>query len=136
MSKTIGKSILKDLPLKLQDASIKARVDLLTTLRSAFEIEQENEDTVPSELAAKSLAKILPMVLPRYMDAKSRQAILELLKVLLKHHTEATGKVLSQSLNDTFSCWANIVPSLFSVKVAMFALQWTSQVIHSFMEKR
>lgn len=134
---TIPKSILKDLPLKLQDSSVKNRVELLQTIKDALSKDEKTsgEDTVPSELAAKSLAKVLPLVFPRYFDGKSRHAVICLVQVILDKHFDASFKVFSASLLDYFSSWKEIVPSLYLVKIALFGLQWTSMIIAKASEK-
>ena len=132
---TVPKSLLKDLPLKLQSASIKDRVELLNSIRKALETESKSEDDVPAELAAKSLAKVLPLVLPRYADNKSRFAVIKLVETLLQTHAEATFKVFCASLQETLSGWKSIVPSLSLVKTAIFALQWTTVLISTSWKK-
>ena len=136
----IAKSLLsKDLPLKLQDPSVKSRVNLLTAIKDSLSVPNENiseEESVPAELAAKSLAKILPsLVFPRYLDSKSRIATLQLVEVLLDKHAETTCKVFAASLFDNFSSWTNIVPSIYLVRIAIFALQWISLIIDSASKK-
>ena len=134
----ISKSLLKDLPLKLQDSSVKNRVNLLSEIKKNLSNPDENlseEESVPAELAAKSLAKILPLVFPRYLDDKSRFATLNLIEVLVEKHAEITCKVFAASLFDNFSGWTNIVPSVYLVKIALFALQWTVLIINSTTKK-
>ena len=134
----IAKSLLKDLPLKLQDPSVKSRVNLLTAIKDSLSKPDENvpeDESVPAELAAKSLAKILPLVFPRYLDSKSRIVTLQLVEVLLDKHAETTCKVFAASLFDNFSSWTNIVPSIYLVRIAIFALQWTSMIIGSASKK-
>ena len=134
----IAKSLLKDLPLKLQDSSVKSRVNLLSAIKHSLSNPDEKvseEESVPNELAAKSLAKILPLVFPRYLDAKSRNVTLQLIEVLLDKHAETTCKVFASSLFDNFSSWANNVPSLYLVRIALFAMQWTSLIINAASKK-
>ena len=132
---TVPKSLLKDLPLKLQSASVKDRVELLNSIQKALETEDKTEENVPAELAAKSLAKVLPLVLPRYVDNKSRFAVIHLVQTLLDKHAEATFKVFCVSLQDALSGWKNIVPSLSLVKTAIFALQWNTVLITTSWKK-
>ena len=134
---TIPKSILKDLPLKLQDSSVKNRLELLSTLTEALVSNEpcKAEDSVPSELAAKSLAKILPIILPRYLDNKSRNATLKLIKVLLDKYLDSTFKVFAGSLAEYFSSWKEIVPTLYLVKIAVFGLQWSALIIEKACQK-
>ena len=134
---TVPKSLLKDLPLKLQSASVKDRVELLNSIKNALETDSKSEDenSVPAELAAKSLAKVLPLVLPRYSDNKSRWAVIQLVQTLLDRYAEATFKVFCASLQEALSAWKIIVPSLSLVKTALFALQWTSVLITSAWKK-
>ena len=132
---TFPKSLLKDLPLKLQNASVKNRVELLTNLTNNFVNPEEEDEKVPADLAAKSLAKILTLVLPRYSDAKSRAATLKLIQVLLEKHLENVSKVFASSLSEYFSSWAQIIPSLYLVKIALFGLQWTSMIIQAALQK-
>ena len=124
---TIPKSLLKDLPLKLQESSRKNRLELLNSISKAFKnaSEKTDEESVPSELAAKSLAKILPMVLPRYMDNPSRMAMNELIQIIVEKHPESVIKILTVSLSESFSSWSSIYPSLYSAKIAIAGLQWT-----------
>lgn len=124
---TIPKSLLKDLPLKLQESSRKNRLELLNSISKAFKnaSEKTDEESVPAELAAKSLAKILPMVLPRYMDNPSRMAMNELIQIIVEKHPESVIKILTASLSESFSSWSSIYPSLYSAKIAIAGLQWT-----------
>ena len=133
---TVPKSLLKDLPLKLQSASVKDRVELLNSIKNALETESSSEDeSVPAELAAKSLAKVLPLVLPRYSDNKSRWTVIQLVRTLLDRYAEATFKVFCGSLNEALSAWKTIVPSLSLVKTAIFALQWSTVLVTSAWKK-
>ena len=132
---TVPKALLKDLPLKLQSASVKDRVELLNSIQKALETEDKTEENVPAELAAKSLAKVLPLVLPRYGDNKSRFAVINLVQTLLDKHAEATFKVFCGSLQDALSGWKSIVPSLSLVKTAIFALQWNTVLITTSWKK-
>ena len=135
---TVPKSLLKDLPLKLQHSSRKPRLELLNSISEAFKnvsSDKSGEDTVPSELAAKSMAKILPMVLPRYLDNKSRKAMCQLIQALMESHPETVFKVLSSSLFETFSSWASIYPSLYLVKISIAGLQWSLILTSTAMSK-
>ena len=133
---TIPKSLLKDLPLKLQESGRKNRLELLNSITDAFKTnESKDEDCVPSELAAKSLAKILPLVLPRYADNQSRHAMSRLIQVLVDLHPESVIKVLSTSTFESFSSWANIFPTLYSVKIAIAGFQWTLILSNKALEK-
>ena len=133
---TVPKSLLKDLPLKLQSASVKDRVELLNSIQKALETEDKSEDeNVPAELAAKSLAKVLPLVLPRYGDNKSRFAVINLVQTLIDKYAEATFKVFCVSLQDALSGWKSIVPSLSLVKTATFALQWNTVLMTTSWKK-
>ena len=137
---TVPKSLLKDLPLKLQHSSRKPRLELLNSISEAFknvssESDKSGEDTVPSELAAKSMAKILPMVLPRYLDNPSRRAMCQLIQTLMEIHPETVFKVLSMSLFETFSSWASIYPSLYLVKISIAGLQWSLILTSTAMSK-
>ena len=135
---TVPKSLLKDLPLKLQHSSRKPRLELLNSISEAFKnvpSDKSGEDTVPSELAAKSMAKILPMVLPRYLDNKSRKAMCQLIQTLMESHPETVFKVLSSSLFETFSSWASIYPSLYLVKISIAGLQWSLILTSTAMSK-
>ena len=136
MAKTIPKSLLKDLPLKLQESKVKFRAELLKSIESAIKSSEcYDEDSVPAELAAKSLAKVLPLVIPRYSDSRSRGAVLELVHALLEHHLEATLKVFTSSLFDAFATWSTIIPTVSLSKTALFGLQWSSLVIKSAQDK-
>ena len=140
MTSTVPKSLLKDLPLKLQNSSRKPRLELLYSISEAFknvssESDKSGEDTVPSELAAKSMAKILPMVLPRYLDNPSRRAMCQLIQTLMEIHPETVFKVLSMSLFETFSSWASIYPSLYLVKISIAGLQWSLILTSTAMSK-
>ena len=138
MTTTVPKSLLKDLPLKLQNSSRKPRLELLYSISEAFKnvsSDKSGEDTVSSELAAKSMAKILPMVLPRYLDNPSRRAMCQLIQTLMEIHPETVFKVLSMSLFETFSSWSSIYPSLYLVKISIAGLQWSLILTSTAMSK-
>jgi hypothetical protein len=132
----IPKSLLKDLPLKLQDSRVSSRVSLLTQIRESFfpeNLEKNpgndgggDSDGILPELAAKGLAKVLPVVLPRYMDDKSRHVAFQLVETLMTKHGDVVFKPLLASLNEIFGPWATIYPTIYLAKISIAALQWTS----------
>lgn len=135
---TISKSLLKDLPVRLQDSSVKCRVEFLTSIKNelqngvaaAAENDGQEVDAVPAELAVKFLAKNLPMVLPRFVDNKSRTAALDLLKTCLEKFPETSVKSFSASLHETLAPWANsIFPTVYLAKIAIYGLQWMTLIV-------
>ena len=71
---------------------------------------------------------MLPLVLPRFTNGSSRYQAQSLIACMLKKNRSVTSVALTNSLQDTFSSWKNIVPSPASAKVALFALKWTRAI--------
>ncbi len=134
----VPKSLLKDLPIRLEASSVSARTTLLDDLRRAFDsdgkpaADQNGEGggggDVPAEMAAKGLSRILPNVLIRYNDSKSRTAAFSLLQTITKRFPEECFKPLVATLHDIFASWNSIHPTLPLTKVALAALSWTSVI--------
>ena len=124
----VPKTLLKDLPVRLQASSVSVRTSLLTDIRNALEQNDNLEEGgVPNEMAAKGLARVLPMVLPRYFD-KSRRAAQELMETVMTKYPEECFKPLITALWEIFGPWGSIHPTASLAKVAVAGLQWCAIV--------
>ena len=125
---SITKRTLKDLPTKLQSSSVNYRKALCDDLVKIVVEGDPEEKEVPREAVIKGICKILPVVLPRYLDAKSRNAILKLVEALatVSESKVAFGALIASML-DTLSSWQcpNFEPTKSCAKQALFALKWT-----------
>lgn len=92
------------------------------------------DDVRLPDAAVKGLCKLLPTVLARYNDGRSRFDAYQLVTLLLIHSSEAgeSGKVavtaLTHSLLDSFGHWGSAVPTAANARTAVAALSWAAAV--------
>nr|XP_018901965.1 PREDICTED: eIF-2-alpha kinase activator GCN1 [Bemisia tabaci] len=118
MDEEVGK-VLRDLPLRLQSASIKERKDLFSTLSATLESQEVTEPLV------KVLCRGLLIVLPRYHDKASQACVNEFVLKLVKLHPNWTSKYLTSVLLDVASSLLQLVPTKNTGRSGLFALQWS-----------
>ncbi|XP_028035975.1 eIF-2-alpha kinase activator GCN1 isoform X1 [Bombyx mandarina] len=116
---------LKDIPFKIQTASLKGRLEVVNEIR---EILSSPGITEP---AVKFVCRVLALTLHRYRDTTSQSYIKSLVAFLATEHTEWAFKNLSPVLLEISEQLKNNSTSKSNSQSGLFALRWSSVLVES-----
>lgn len=111
--------ILKEIPLKLQSASVKDREKVIKSTQTVL------SDPACSENVVRWIAKVLPITLPRYYDRKSQSYVKNLLKSLCLSYPDWTFKYVSSLISDVASSNLNVYQTKSTGKSILSAFSWS-----------
>ncbi|XP_066998088.2 stalled ribosome sensor GCN1 [Anabrus simplex] len=114
----LGKA-LRDLPTRIQTASIKERESVLRSVCGVLTNEGITEQIV------KGICKVLLITLPRYRDSKSQSCVRNTIVALVKHHGDWTMKHLTAALSDVAASYRGLAPTDYTSQSGLIALSWT-----------
>ena len=127
---SLTKRTLKDLPSKILVSKVSYRLELLKDLQSV--VKNNDDPEISSDIICKAIAKVIPSALSRYNDAKSRNAVTELIKAMLEASKSSGASLIASVAESMVSMTsANFVPSKPNAKTALAALIWTQIVAGS-----
>ncbi|XP_025837277.1 eIF-2-alpha kinase activator GCN1 [Agrilus planipennis] len=114
---------LKDLPIKIQNSSLKQRREVFNKIQNVLSHSAINESIV------KGICKAAQITLPRYHDSESQLLVKNLLISLIEIHPEWSIKNLTPVLGDIASQYRNSVSTKFVSHVALSGLNWACILI-------
>ncbi|CAH0556041.1 unnamed protein product [Brassicogethes aeneus] len=114
--------VLKDLPYKVQTASLKERKEVIGNVINVLSSPDIGENVV------KGICRLLHLTLFRYRDSFSQVLVRNLIQVLLEKHSSVSVKCLTAVLEDISSQLKNIVATQSTCQTAQYALQWSTIV--------
>ncbi|CAH2086956.1 unnamed protein product [Euphydryas editha] len=114
---------LKDIPFKIQTASLKGRRDVLEEIQNVL--------STPgiTEPAVRYVCRVLLLTLNRYRDSTSQYYVKNLLIYLGTEHREWTLKNLLPALLEVSDHLKCISPSKNTSQTGLYALRWTTILV-------
>uniref|UniRef100_A0A069DYI0 Putative translational activator gcn1 n=1 Tax=Panstrongylus megistus TaxID=65343 RepID=A0A069DYI0_9HEMI len=121
--------VLKDLPLRVQTASLSERKLIFENVKSIVAKPGFNENIV------RGTCKVLQLTLPRYRDSDSQRYVLSIISSLSSVHPKWTFKHLSPILNEVAAVYASITATKSTAQSCLHALSWSSLLIVNSLNK-
>ncbi|XP_059061266.1 LOW QUALITY PROTEIN: stalled ribosome sensor GCN1 [Achroia grisella] len=116
---------LKDIPFKIQTASLKGRRDVLEDIQDVL--------STPgiTEPAVRFVCRVLGSTLHRYRDATSQSYVKDLLAYLATNHREWTLRSFLPVLLDISEQLKNISTSKSISQSGLYALRWSTVLVNN-----
>ncbi|XP_014262100.1 eIF-2-alpha kinase activator GCN1 [Cimex lectularius] len=121
--------VLKDLPLKIQTASLTERKNVFDNVKSVLTNPGFNENVV------RGLCKVVQMALSRYRDSMSQSYLTSIVGSLSLIHPEWTLKHLSPIITEVANGSASIVPTKSTAQSNLYALTWSALLLTNTLNK-
>ncbi|RZC38970.1 translational activator GCN1-like, partial [Asbolus verrucosus] len=137
---TLAKA-LKDLPYRVQTASLKQRKEVIESVIDVLQNPGELlSNKIPhsyvnapilaiNENIVKGICRVIQLTLPRYRDSSSQLLVRNLIVALLEKHSESAIKCLSLMLVDIASQHKNLVVTTNTCQTGLYALHWSCLVL-------
>ncbi|KAL3270236.1 hypothetical protein HHI36_009292 [Cryptolaemus montrouzieri] len=110
---------LKDLPYRVQTASLKERKEVVENVINVLPNPEVNDGIV------RGICKVIQLTLPRYRDSASQQLVRNLIVALIEKHPENAIKGLCGILLDISKLHKNLVVTSNTSQTGLYALQWS-----------
>ncbi|KAK9878672.1 hypothetical protein WA026_023121 [Henosepilachna vigintioctopunctata] len=110
---------LKDLPYRVQTASLKERKEVVENVINVL------SNPCVNDIIVRGICKVIQLTLPRYRDSTSQQLVRNLIVALIEKHPENAIKGLSLILMDIAKLHRNLVVTSNTCQTALFALHWS-----------
>ncbi|XP_032513752.2 stalled ribosome sensor GCN1 isoform X1 [Danaus plexippus] len=114
---------LKDIPFKIQTASLKERRGVI------HEIQNVLSTPGITEPAVRFVCRVLLLTLHRYRDSTSQSYVKGLLACLASQHREWTVKSLLPILLEVSEQVKNTAPSKSTAQTGLYALRWSTILV-------
>ncbi|XP_067000438.2 stalled ribosome sensor GCN1-like [Anabrus simplex] len=115
--------VLRDLPLKIQTASLKERKLVLENVTSVLATEGVTENVV------RGICKLLELTLPRYRDSKSQSYVRNTIATLVVYHGDWALKHLTETLGEVAERYKTLTPTSNTSHSGLYALKWSCVLI-------
>ncbi|XP_052737701.1 eIF-2-alpha kinase activator GCN1 [Bicyclus anynana] len=114
---------LKDIPFKIQTASLKGRREVIEEIQNVL--------STPgiTEPAVRFVCRVVLLTLNRYRDSTSQSYVKSLLAYLSTQHREWTLKSLLPALLEVSEQLRHIAPSKYTSQTGLYALRWSTVLV-------
>ncbi|XP_065580643.1 stalled ribosome sensor GCN1-like [Artemia franciscana] len=129
--KEMSEFLFKDLPFKIQTTKLSERRQVFEDIKLYLQNQKtpEKEKEGVPEGIIRGLCKIATIVLPQYVNNRSRSLLNSLVTELLELYPGPTCKYLTAAISDYAKQIRNYVPSRQSAEEASFVLLWTTKIL-------
>ncbi|XP_045475078.1 eIF-2-alpha kinase activator GCN1 [Harmonia axyridis] len=110
---------LKDLPYRVQTASLKERKEVVEDVIYVLPMPGVSANIV------RGICKVIQLTLPRYRDSSSQQLVRNLIFSLIEHHPDNAIKGLCGILLDIAKLHKNLVVTSNTCQTGLYALHWS-----------
>ncbi|XP_044264698.1 eIF-2-alpha kinase activator GCN1-like [Tribolium madens] len=114
---------LKDLPYRVQTASLKQRKEVIESVIDVLQNPAINESII------KGICRVIQLTLPRYRDSSSQVLVRNLIVALLEKHSDFAIKCLTLMLMDIATQHKNLVVTTNTCQTGLYALHWSCLVV-------
>jgi hypothetical protein len=114
---------LKDLPYRVQTASLKQRKEVIESVIDVLQNPALNDSII------KGICRVIQLTLPRYRDSSSQLLVRNLIVALLEKHSDSAIKCLLLMLVDIASQHKNLVVTTNTCQTGLYALHWSCLVL-------
>ncbi|KYB24626.1 Translational activator GCN1-like Protein [Tribolium castaneum] len=114
---------LKDLPYRVQTASLKQRKEVIESVIDVLQNPAINESII------KGICRVIQLTLPRYRDSSSQVLVRNLIVALLEKHSDFAIKCLTLMLVDIATQHKNLVVTTNTCQTGLYALHWSCLLV-------